>query len=137
MFPELAGCTGAGATTFRAYGDPTDAAMFAANRRHEDHHAADHRAVFDTTIVPWDNKLTAAKAAGTKFQGATATDAEAALWATMGGTPDQIADAFWTQCLARGAAFHATPAGGRISLGLRPGARAACSISWAYYTNPS
>jgi hypothetical protein len=137
LFPTLTSCSGAGATRFRAYGDPSDAAMFAANRRHEDHHAADHRAVFDATIVPWDQKITQAKAAGTRFHGATAADAEAALWAAMGGTPDQIANAYWTQCLARGGAFHSTPAGGPISAGMRPEARNACSISWAYFHNPS
>lgn len=137
MLPTLTTCTGAGNTRFRAYGNPSDAAMFAANRRHEDHHAADHRAAFNATIAPWDAKLAAAKAGGQKFHGATAADAEAALWAAMGGTPDQIADAFMNQCAAAVVAYHSSPAGGPVGSPTSPGARSHCAISWAKYRNPS
>jgi Domain of unknown function (DUF4157) len=136
-FPALAACTGAGNTTFRAIGDPSDAAMFAANRRHEDHHAADHRAAFDGSLVPWDTKLTAAKAAGTKFNGPTEAAAEAALHTAMGGTPDQVADAFMNACAAAVVAYHGTAAGGPIGAPTSPTANADCSTSSAKYTNPS
>jgi hypothetical protein len=81
--------------------------------------------------------VTAAKTSGKKFHGATAADAEAALWAAMGGTPDQIADKYRNDCLAAGAAFHTTPKGGPISAGHDPQASADCSTSSAKYTNPS
>ncbi len=137
MFPTLTMCTGAGNTTFRAIGDPTDAAMFAANRRHEDHHAADHRAAFNGSIVPWDTKLTAAAAAGTNFNAPTEPEAEAALWTAMGGTPDQVADAFMNACQAAVIAFHGTPAGGAGGAPTDPTASADCSTSSIKATNPS
>ncbi len=139
LFPTVAGCTGAGATRLRAFGDPSDAAMQAANRRHEDHHAADIRAAFDAIIVPWDAKVTAAKAAGTKFHGTSAAAAEAALWTAMGGTPLEIATAFVTRVVSDSNAFHGTPAGGPVSLSptKQPGARDNCTICWVHLVNPS
>lgn len=137
ILPTLTMCTGPGNTRFRAYGDPSDTAMFEANRRHEDHHANDHRTAFNATIAPWDAKLTAAKASGQKFHGATPADAEAALWAAMGGTPDQIADAYFNQCVALNNAFHGSPAGGPVGAPTSPGARKRCAISWAHFHNPS
>jgi len=85
MFPTLAACTGAGNSTFRAIGNPSDAAMAAANQRHEDHHANDHHAAFNGSIVPLDTSLTTANTAGTTFNGPTEVAAEAALYAAMGG----------------------------------------------------
>ncbi|HEY1180377.1 MAG TPA: hypothetical protein VGF17_29835 [Phytomonospora sp.] len=138
-FPTVAGCTGAGATRFRAAGDPSDAAMKAANRRHEDHHASDMHSAFTDIIVAWDQKVTNAKTAGTKFHGATKAAAEAALWTAMGGTRDEIADAFTDRVVNDINAFHGTPAGGPVSLSStkNPGANSNCSLSWAYFTNPS
>jgi hypothetical protein len=137
QFPALAQCSASGDTTFRAIGDPSDAEMQAANRRHEDKHAADHKAAFNATIVPWDTKLTAAKAAGTKYQGTTAAEAEANLWKAMGGTPDEIADAFMAKCAAAVVAYHGSAAGGPIGAPTGPTASADCSTSSAKYTNPS
>jgi hypothetical protein len=51
-FPTLTQCTGADNTNFRAKGLPDDAAMFAANRRHEDRHALDHQ------VAPWAGRRT-------------------------------------------------------------------------------
>jgi hypothetical protein len=135
--PAIAGCGGAGNSRFRAFGDPSDNAMFTANRRHEDHHRDDHQAAFNATIGAWDTKLSDAKAHGTKFHGATAADAEAALWAAVGGTPDQIADAYFNQCAAAVVAYHATAAGGPVQAPTHPGSRNHCAISWAKYKNPS
>jgi hypothetical protein len=137
QFPTLIRCTGAGTTRFRAFGDPSDAAMYQANRRHEDKHAADHRAAFTATVVAWDTKLTAALTARTTFHGATAPAAEAALWAAVGGTPDQVADAFLNQCVAAVVAYHGSPAGGPIGAPTSPSANRNCSASSAKYTNPS
>jgi hypothetical protein len=134
---SLTQCTGAGNSTFHAIGDPSDAHMFAANRRHEDHHAADFHDAFIGKIVPWDAKLTAAKAAGTAFNGPTQAAAEAALHAAMGGTPDQVADAFTNTCAGAIAAFHATPAGGPVQAPTGATASADCSTSSAKYHNPS
>jgi hypothetical protein len=110
----LAACSGAGAAAFTAHGDPGDAALATANRTHEDHHAADDQAAFNGTIVRWDAALAAAQKSGNAFTGATAAGAEAALHTAMGGTPAQVAQSYWNQCDAAGAAFHATPAGGKL-----------------------
>jgi len=137
MFPTLATCTGAGNTTFQAIGDPSDAAMYAANRRHEDHHAADHKVAFNGSIVPWDTKLTAAQIAGTEFNGPTEAAATAALYAAMGKTPDQVADAYFNEAVRLNNVFHATAAGGPVGAPTSPTANADCSTSSAKYFNPS
>ncbi|MDH5653600.1 MAG: hypothetical protein OEZ39_17200 [Gammaproteobacteria bacterium] len=136
QFPALAACTGAGNTTFRAIGMPTDAEMFAANRRHEDHHAADHLAAFNASVVSWDTRMTAASAASTTYQGATEAEASAALHSAMGGNPHQVANDFFNRCIAAGRAYHGTPAGGTITSG-NPQSNADCTTSSAEYTNPS
>ncbi len=135
-FASLASCTGAGNSTFRAIGKPTDADMFAANRRHEDRHATDHQAAFNGSIVPWDTNLAAAHTAGTTYNGPTEADAEAALYAAMGGTPNQVADAFMNACQAAVIAYHGTAAGGAVSQS-NPSANATCSTSSVEATNPS
>ena len=86
------------------------------------------RAAFNAIIVPWDQAVTATKAA-----------AEAAIWTAMGGTPLQIANAFVNRVIADTAAFHATPAGGvvRLSATKRPGARNHCIVCWVHLVNPS
>jgi len=137
MFPTLTMCTGAGNSTFRAIGNPSDAAMSAANRRHEDHHANDHQASFNGSIVPWDTRLTAAQSAGTTFNRPSEADAEAALYATMSGTPDQVADAYFNACVAANNVYHGTAAGGNVGAPTDPTANADCSTSSAKYTNPS
>jgi hypothetical protein len=132
-----AACAAGGPTRFRAYGNPSDSAMFAANRRHEDHHARDHKAAWTASIAPWDRRLRRAKRARRRFPGPTAAAAEAALWAAMGGTPDQVATAFFDGCAAAVVRFHRTPRGGPVGAPTSPGSRNACSISWAKYRNPS
>jgi hypothetical protein len=137
LHSTLTMCTGPGDTNYRAIGDPTDAAMHAANRRHEDHHATDHRAAFDSTIKPWDARLTAAQKSGTGYHGATEADAEAALYTAMGGKAEGIADAYNDACLAANNAFHGTPKGGAVEPATDPKANADCSTSSAKYHNPS
>jgi hypothetical protein len=132
-----AACTGAGNTRFRAYGNPSDNAMFTANRRHEDHHAKDHKAAFKATIKQWDTRLANAKRRNRTFHGATAAEAEAALWTAMGGTPDQIAEAFMNRCQAAVIAYHGSARGGPVGAPTRPGSRNNCDLSWAHYRNPS
>ena len=137
--PELRMCGGPGTTTFQAIGDPCDAAMFAANRRHEDHHATDHQAAFNSTIVPWDKKLTEAQTAGTVFNGPSEITAKAALHFAMGGSEYHVAEAFMNAWGAAVDAYHHTPAGDGDGVGLPtdPTANADCSTSSAKYHNPS
>ncbi len=137
LFPALTQCTGAGDSNFRARGQPSDAHMRAANRRHEDRHRRDRRAAFIANVVPWDRRLTAARRARRTFHGATDAAARAALFAAMGGTEADVL----TACLDAGAAardaYHATPAGGPVGAPTNPRAAADCSWSSARFHNPS
>ena len=132
----LAACTGAGNSTFTVHGNPSDDAVYKANRRHEDHHVADQEVAFGAAIAEWDKKLQDAKTHGAEFKGASAADATAALWAAMGNTPENAGRAFRSQASAKGAAFHATAAGGTMSLS-NPVSNADCSTSAFDVTNPS
>jgi Domain of unknown function (DUF4157) len=137
LFPALAQCTGAGNSNFRARGDPSDAAMFAANRRHEDRHRDDGQAAFNGSVVPWDAGLTAANAAGTTFHGATEAAARAALFAAMGGTTAAVRAALVAAWNAAILVYHGTPAGGPIGPPTDPTAADDCSWSFVRHTNPS
>jgi hypothetical protein len=131
----LAVCSGAGDTTFRAKGDPSDNDVFTANRGHEDQHAADHQAAFNAKIGTWDTKATEAKTKGTEFVGPTEADATANLWAAMGGTPADVAKAYRVDGFTRGAAFHATARGGPMSIS-NPQSDKTCATSSVNVTNP-
>jgi hypothetical protein len=106
-FPAEAACATAGNTRFRVKGQPSDAGLAANVTTHENLHAADHLSGFNDVIVPWDNKLEAAKTANTEFSGPTAADAEAALFTAMGGTPNQIATKQHNKWIALNNATHA------------------------------
>ncbi len=142
-FPSLTACRGAGNTIFRALGMPSDPAMFAASRRHEDHHADDFFSAFMSTIYPWDTELEVASGAAllgraTPYHGRTKGEAEAALYAAMGGTPDQIADKFADANAEATKAYHDTPEGGSVSWDSETAtADASCTTSSVECTNPS
>ncbi len=93
-FPHLTACRGSGRTIFQALGPPSDPAMFGGSRRHEDHHAHAFYGAFMGTVYWWDTELDIAAGGKTPYHGATKAEAEAKLWAEMGGTPDQIADKY-------------------------------------------
>jgi hypothetical protein len=122
-------CSGAGDTTFSVDGDPDDATMLANLQTHEDHHASDHEAVFNDVLVPWAEKITMAKDNATKFAGNDGSAAEAALYAAVGGTPDEIATKLWDDWIAANDAFHAG-AGSVQGYGTGQGANADCSTSF-------
>lgn len=107
---------GPGNATLTARGVPSDADVAAANRTHEDRHATDHSTVFNAIMVPWDNALTQALNNRRSFRGADQAAAEAELFRSVGGTPDQIATNLWTTWTGTGDAFHATPNGGPLRL---------------------
>jgi len=132
----LAVCTGGGNSTFSAHGKPSDDAVYKANRRHEDHHVADDKVAFEETVVKWDKKLEEARSKGAKFQGTDAAKAEASLWAAMGGEPKKVARKYRTLSFTKGGQYHATAAGGPMSIS-NAQANADCSTSSIDVTNPS
>ena len=129
-------CSGAGNSTFRMKGSPSDRAVYEANRRHEDRHVADHGANFRAIVGAWDTKVQDAKNKGTAFNGASGPAAEAALWAAMGGTAGVVATRWFDQDGISGDAYHATAKGGPM-VHSNPKAAADCSWSSLDVTNPS
>src|SRR5262249_40896895 len=117
-------------------GQRDDAAMAAGNRRHEDHHRDDDKDAFAATVGAWDDKLTKAAANHSVYTGATNADAEAALYAAMGGMPNQIADAYWNAVDKAGNDFHRTAAGGKVHFS-NPTSSDDCSTSDVDGSNPS
>jgi hypothetical protein len=133
--PALAACSSQGTTTFRAIGKPDDRTVSTKNRGHEDHHAEGYKAAFDRSIVAWDSKLTRAASSGRTFTAATEEAAIAKVYAAMGGTPDNIADAFVHMVNAFNSDFHGRPTGGEINLN-NPKAVDHCLTSSVEATNP-
>lgn len=129
-------CSGAGNTTFEARGVPNDNYVYTANRRHEDHHATDHKVAFENTVKPWDAKLTQAMDNGTEYSGFSEAGAKANLWAAMGGTPKQISKAFFDECQAAVIHYHNSPQGGPFGRSGN-GSDKTCTTSWVNVTNPS
>jgi hypothetical protein len=103
----VAACAGGDACLLTANGLPTSPDFETGTRLHEERHAADTRKAFDSTIAPWDDKLTAAQRDGTEFTGPL-PQVGASLWGHMGGTPEQTADAYAKAVFDLGQAFHAS-----------------------------
>ena len=133
---DLDQCSGNGTSTFTAIGKPSPHEMFEANQRHENHHAIDDAKIFADNVGTWDTKLTAARRAGAKYHGATKTDAEAVLFQGMGGTLQEVADAFVVAVTGAGNDYHRTPAGGNVHVANWQ-ASPNCSTSSAECRNPS
>lgn len=132
----LPACTGAGNSSFSVKGSPSDNAVYKANRRHEDHHVADHKANFQAIVGAWDTKVQDAKDKGTEFNGASGAAATAALWVAMGGTAGDVATKWFDEDGKSGDAFHKTPAGGPMQLS-NPTAGPGCANCSVDVTNPS
>ena len=104
-------CSGAGDIKFTAIGKPSDNDVYKTNRIHEDNHASDDKIAFEAVVGKWDKNLQEAKDKRWKFGGATAGEAEDTLFAFMGGTPDEVAEQFYTATFESGEAFHLTAKG--------------------------
>lgn len=87
-------------------GLPGDAEFAALVRQHEMHHVEDLETAIDNSIGPWDQAIHDAVTAGTTVNGASAQEAEAALFAHVGGTAAAIGTAFRNQLRILGEAFH-------------------------------
>lgn len=90
-----------------------DEATFLANvRRHEQHHADDHRDAFAPTVAAWDQRLTAAMRGAQTFVGDSPELAENALYTAVGGKADDVATEFSDRCDAASFSFHRSDDGG-------------------------
>ena len=131
----IAACAGSGRSVFTVHGLRTDNEVYKANRRHENHHVADHEVAFNDTIGTWDRKVQDAKDQGTEFKGVSAGAATGALWAAI-GPPQKAARDYRKLANDKGDAFHNTAAGGMM-VRSNPTASADCSVSGNDVTNPS
>jgi hypothetical protein len=80
-------------------------------KTHEDVHAADNLNVGATVLLPWDSKLQEVEELGTTFDGATRQEAEAAMYAHVGGTPESVVDTLVEEWGQKSDNFHRTAAG--------------------------
>ncbi len=113
---KCAETSGSGGVRLDVVGDPSDAAVAASVRAHEDRHAKGIEDGFNQIVVPWDRAISAAKASGKTFQGASNSACEAALFAAVGGTPDEIAKKLFETWTSDAAAFHKTSEGQPVSI---------------------
>ncbi len=79
--------------------------------KHEKVHAADILRLKEKYFVPWDRLLTKAKNDGMRFTGATEEEAVNEVYKYAGGTPRQVALAFFQETEEASRAFHKTPQG--------------------------
>jgi len=132
----LPGCESGGNSTFRVVGKPSDAAIYQANRRHEDHHVADFKIAFENTIAKWTAKLTDAQRDKTTFHGKTQDLAVDALYLAVGGKPSDVATAFTTAGHEASDAYHNTAKGKEIAVKDARG-NTDCSVCSADAYNPA
>jgi hypothetical protein len=112
--------------------------MFGASRRHEDRHVDGFVSAFMGTVYWWDTELDVAAGSKTPYPGSTKAKAEAALFAAMGGTPDEIADKYSDAAKTAIDSYHNTPEGGSVTWD--PDTAQAddrCATSSVECTNPS
>jgi hypothetical protein len=123
-------CSGPGNATFTVTGSHGDQDLFEANRRHEDHHVADDRALFRKHVQTWDDNLIVAQIAESNYPGKSPAEAEAALYANEGGTLDEMLDAWVADITQTGRDFHGGPGGGDIvqDRSQTPTVNADCSV---------
>jgi hypothetical protein len=129
-------CGGAGMSRFSEHGQPSDGAVYRANRHHEDHHVADHKVAFEQTVGQWDKEVQAAKDKRAVFRGATRVEATIALWDAIGHTPGGAARAYRAIAFEKGGAYHNTPPGGPMKTSNEQANRD-CSVSSVDVTNPA
>lgn len=87
-------------------GLPGDAEFADLVRQHEMHHVDDLETAIDNSIGPWDQAIHDAIEQQTTVNGASAEEAEAALFAHVGGTAAAIGISFRNELRQLGDAFH-------------------------------
>ena len=138
QYPDLTACRGGGRTTFRAFGDPSDPAMFAASRRHEDRHGDAILSAFFEAIYYWDTEVDVAAGGRKVFHRSTRAEAEAALYTALGGTPDQVIDKYADAVVTAIGKYHDSSEGGPVVCHSETAeSDATCATSWVKCTNPA
>jgi hypothetical protein len=120
LFPANPACAQGGNTraTLTLTGTKTSAEQQQRTRTHEDHHAADYKAILNDVLVPWDKRIARAHKAKTAKTGTDDADCETKLYASLGTkqTPDDIAAEVVNQINQKATAFHGSPAGRNVNI---------------------
>jgi len=120
LFPANPACAQGGNTraTLTLTGTKTSAEQQQRTRTHEDHHAADYKAILNDVLVPWDKRIARAHKAKTAKIGTDDADCETKIYASLGTkqTPDDIAAEIANQINQKATAFHGSPAGRNVNV---------------------
>jgi hypothetical protein len=120
LFPANPACAQGGSTraTLTLTGTKTSAEQQQRTRTHEDHHAADYKAILNDVLVPWDKRIARAHKAKTAKLGADDADCETKLYASLGTkqSPDDIAAEIANQINQKATAFHGSAAGRNVNV---------------------
>lgn len=115
------------------FGDPDDEALERQVEKHETVHAQDILRRIDQILKPWDAKLTKAMQERTVFQGATAQEAEKAVYDAAGGTPERIGQLLYDAWDADSKDFHKHPQGKTIPVMAKTGSNDSATRVWFTY----
>ena len=120
LFPANPACAQGGNTraTLTLTGTKTSAEQQQRTRTHEDHHAADYKAILKDVLVPWDKRIARAHKAKTAKIGTDDADCETKIYASLGTkqTPDDIAAEIANQINQKATAFHGSQAGRNVNV---------------------
>ena len=112
---KLPDCGKPGRATYTVHGIPSEVAVAAANKKHEDQHARDMETAFNEVVVPWDQAMTSAQTSKQTFHGVDQTDCEKTLFAALGGMPDEIATKLANSVVSKAEEFHHSDAGSNLT----------------------
>jgi hypothetical protein len=115
------------------FGDPDDEALERQIEQHETVHAKDILRRINEIFMPWDAKLTKAMQERTVFQGATAQEAEKALYDAVGGTPERIGQLLYKAWDEDSKVFHKHDKGKTIPVMSKTGSNNSATKVWITY----
>jgi Domain of unknown function (DUF4157) len=120
LFPANPACAQGGNTraTLTLTGTKTSPEQQQRTRTHEDHHAADYKAILNDVLVPWDKRIARAHKAKTAKIGTDDADCETKIYASLGTKQpsDDIAAEIVNQINQKATAFHGSPAGRNVNI---------------------
>ena len=115
LFPALKPCVKAGGgDAFLTIQDNPD--VTSNSRAHEEQHAIDDKETFNSLVVPWDDKLTQAKAGNLTGNDPSDKDCQETLYASSSGSPTDLISDILKDINKRAATFHRSAAGRNVVL---------------------
>lgn len=116
LFPKLKACKKAGGgDSILTIQDNPDVTKN--TRLHEEQHAIDDKATFETLVAPWDNRLTQAKQNNQTMAGVDAPDCETKLYSlATRQQPAALIQSIIDDIGARATTFHRSAAGQNVTI---------------------